>query len=90
VLEAIAEFQRSLELENENPEIWSALGHAYASSGKATEAQKVLDHLKGYPRTATSRHLTLRSFTRGWEKRIRQSHGSIERMRNDRIMCRFI
>jgi serine/threonine protein kinase len=45
--EAIAEFQRSLELEKENPEIWSALGHAYALSGNRTEAQKVLDHLKG-------------------------------------------
>jgi serine/threonine protein kinase/TolB-like protein len=47
VPEAIAEFQLSLELEKENPEIWSALGHAYALSGNRIEAQKVLDHLKG-------------------------------------------
>jgi serine/threonine protein kinase/Flp pilus assembly protein TadD len=45
--EAIAEFQRALELEKDNPEIWSGLGHAYALSGNRTEAQKVLDHLKG-------------------------------------------
>jgi serine/threonine protein kinase/TolB-like protein/Flp pilus assembly protein TadD len=44
--EAIAEFQRSLELEKENPEIWSALGHAYALTGNSAEAHKVLDHLK--------------------------------------------
>jgi serine/threonine protein kinase/TolB-like protein/Tfp pilus assembly protein PilF len=44
--EAIVEFHRSLELEKENPETWSALGHAYALSGSRTEAQKVLDHLK--------------------------------------------
>jgi serine/threonine protein kinase/tetratricopeptide (TPR) repeat protein len=44
--EAIAEFQRALQLEKDNPEIWSGLGHAYAVSGNATEAQKVLDHLK--------------------------------------------
>ena len=45
--EAIAEFQRALELEKDNPEIWSGLGHAYALSGNRTEAQKVIDHLKG-------------------------------------------
>ena len=45
--EAIAEFQRALELEEDNAEIWSGLGHAYALSGKRTEAQKVLEHLKG-------------------------------------------
>ena len=44
--EAIAEFQRALELEKENPEIWSGLGHAYELSGNRTEAQSVLDHLK--------------------------------------------
>jgi eukaryotic-like serine/threonine-protein kinase len=44
--EAIAEFQSALELDK-NTEIWSALGHAYAVSGKRAEAQKVLDHLKG-------------------------------------------
>ena len=45
--EAIAEFQRALELEEDNAEIWSGLGHAYALSGKRSEAQKVLEHLKG-------------------------------------------
>jgi Flp pilus assembly protein TadD len=45
--EAIAEFQRALELEEDNAEIWSGLGHAYALSGKRAEAQKVLEHLKG-------------------------------------------
>jgi eukaryotic-like serine/threonine-protein kinase len=44
--EAIAEFQRALELDKENTEIWSGLGHAYALSGNRTEAHKVLDHLK--------------------------------------------
>ena len=44
--EAIAEFQRALALDNENTEIWSGLGHAYALSGNKKEAQKVLDHLK--------------------------------------------
>jgi eukaryotic-like serine/threonine-protein kinase len=44
--EAIAEFQRALELEKDNTEIWSGLGHAYAYSGKKAEAQRVLDHLK--------------------------------------------
>jgi serine/threonine protein kinase/tetratricopeptide (TPR) repeat protein len=44
--EAIAEFQRALELEEDNAEIWSGLGHAYALSGKRAEAQKVLGHLK--------------------------------------------
>jgi TolB-like protein/Tfp pilus assembly protein PilF len=44
--EAIAEFQRALEIEKDNSEIWSALGNAYAVSGKKAEAQKVLDHLK--------------------------------------------
>jgi serine/threonine-protein kinase len=44
--EAIAEFQRALELEKDNTEIWSGLGHAYAMSGNKAEAQKVLVHLK--------------------------------------------
>jgi Tfp pilus assembly protein PilF len=44
--EAIAEFQRTLTLDNDNTEIWSGLGHAYALSGNKKEAQKVLDHLK--------------------------------------------
>jgi Flp pilus assembly protein TadD len=44
--EAIAEFQRALELEKDNPETWSSLGHAYALSGNRADAQKILDHLK--------------------------------------------
>jgi tetratricopeptide (TPR) repeat protein len=44
--EAIAEFQRALELDNDQTEIWSGLGHAYALSGNRAEAQQVLDHLK--------------------------------------------
>jgi tetratricopeptide (TPR) repeat protein len=44
--EAIAEFQRALELEKDNAETWSSLGHAYAVSGNRAEAQKMLDHLK--------------------------------------------
>ena len=46
--EAIEEFQRALQLEKGNPEIWSSLGHVYALSGKRAEAQKVLEHLKEY------------------------------------------
>jgi serine/threonine protein kinase/Tfp pilus assembly protein PilF len=44
--EAIAEFQHALELEKDNTEIWSGLGHAYAVSGNMTEVQEVQDHLK--------------------------------------------
>ena len=44
--EAIAEFQRALELERDNAENWANLGHAYALSGKKVEALKVIDHLK--------------------------------------------
>jgi len=44
--EAIAEFQRALDLEKDNTEIWSGIGHAYALSGNMAGAQKVLDHLK--------------------------------------------
>jgi eukaryotic-like serine/threonine-protein kinase len=43
---AVAEFQSALALDKENTEIWSGLGHAYASSGNRVEAHKVLDHLK--------------------------------------------
>jgi len=44
--EAIAEFQRAVELEKDNGETWSGLGHAYALSGNRAEAQRVLDQLK--------------------------------------------
>ena len=44
--EALAEFQRAVELEKDNSETWSSLGHAYALSGNRTEAQKILGHLK--------------------------------------------
>ena len=43
--EAIAEFQRALAIDNDNTEIWSGLGHAYALSGNKSEAHKVLSHL---------------------------------------------
>src|ERR1700761_2024975 len=46
MVEAIAEFQRALAIDNENPEIWSGLGHAYALSGNRKEAEKALEHLK--------------------------------------------
>ena len=44
--EAIVEFQRAVELEKDNAETWSGLGHAYSLSGNRAEAQKILDHLK--------------------------------------------
>jgi eukaryotic-like serine/threonine-protein kinase len=43
--EAIAEFKTALIIDNDNTEIWSGLGHAYALSGNKSEAQKVLSHL---------------------------------------------
>jgi len=43
--QAITAFQEALKLDPEHSEIWSALGHAYAMSGKPAEARKVLDHL---------------------------------------------
>ncbi len=43
--EAIAEFKTALTIDNDNTEIWSGLGHAYALSGNKPEAQKVLSHL---------------------------------------------
>jgi serine/threonine protein kinase/Flp pilus assembly protein TadD len=43
--EAIDTFKRGLALED-NTELWSGLGHAYATSGNKTEANKVIDHLK--------------------------------------------
>ena len=42
----MAEFHRATELEKDNGETWSGLGHAYALLGNRTEAQKVLDQLK--------------------------------------------
>jgi serine/threonine-protein kinase len=44
--EAIDEFKRAVELEKDNAETWSGLGHAYALSGNRAEAQKIIDHLK--------------------------------------------
>src|ERR1022692_1194436 len=44
--EAIAEFQRAVDLAKDNAETWSALGQAYAISGNKAGAQRVLDHLK--------------------------------------------
>ena len=43
--EAIKTFQQGLALED-NVELWSGLGHAYAISGNRAEAQKVLDRLQ--------------------------------------------
>jgi TolB-like protein/lipoprotein NlpI len=43
--EAIAEFKSALTIDNDNTEIWSGLGHAYALSRNKAEAQKVLSHL---------------------------------------------
>jgi eukaryotic-like serine/threonine-protein kinase len=43
--EAIAEFKTALTIDNDNTEIWSGLGHAYALSGNKAEVQKVLSHL---------------------------------------------
>jgi hypothetical protein len=37
------ETQHARELEKDNPEIWSGLGHAYALAGERAKAQKVLD-----------------------------------------------
>ena len=45
--QAIAAIEEASKLDPEHSEIWSALGHTYATSGKKTEAQKVLDHLTG-------------------------------------------
>ena len=42
--EAIAALKQAISLGG-TTEVWSSLGHAYAVSGKAEEAQKVIDHL---------------------------------------------
>jgi tetratricopeptide (TPR) repeat protein len=44
--EAIAEYQKAIALGG-RPTFVSAVGHAYALSGKRGEAQQVLDELKG-------------------------------------------
>jgi Flp pilus assembly protein TadD len=44
--QAIASFQAALQLDPQHSEIWSALGHAYAVSGKTADANEVLTHLK--------------------------------------------
>jgi DNA-binding winged helix-turn-helix (wHTH) protein/TolB-like protein/tetratricopeptide (TPR) repeat protein len=45
--EAIAEFQRAREFSGTNTETIAVMGHALAVSGKRSEAQRVLDELKG-------------------------------------------
>jgi len=44
--EAITQFQRARELEQDNAETWSGLAHAYAITGKRAEALQILGHLK--------------------------------------------
>ena len=44
--DAIAEFQHGLQLDKDNAELWSKLGHAYGVSGRKADAQKAIDHLK--------------------------------------------
>jgi len=44
--EAIAEFQKAINLSGENPEYLAALGYAYATEGSRDEAEKVLNQLK--------------------------------------------
>jgi serine/threonine protein kinase/tetratricopeptide (TPR) repeat protein len=44
--EAIAEFQKAKLIEDAIPEIDASLGHAYALSGKRSEAEKVIETLK--------------------------------------------
>jgi TolB-like protein/Tfp pilus assembly protein PilF len=45
IVGAIEEYQKARAL-NDDPQVLAALGHAYASSGKKTEALKVLNQLK--------------------------------------------
>ena len=44
--QAMVSFQAALQLDPQHSEIWSAIGHAYAVSGKKADATKVLAHLK--------------------------------------------
>jgi len=44
--EALAEFQHGLEVDKDNPELLSNLGHLYAVTGKRVEAGKVIVQLK--------------------------------------------
>src|SRR5262249_60031422 len=44
--EAIAEYQKAVELSNGNPDPLASIGHAYAVMGRKTEAQKVLRQLE--------------------------------------------
>ncbi|MGA9510299.1 MAG: tetratricopeptide repeat protein [Candidatus Sulfotelmatobacter sp.] len=44
--EAIAEWQKAVELSQDNPAILASLGHAYALSGKRTEARKIVARLQ--------------------------------------------
>jgi TolB-like protein/DNA-binding winged helix-turn-helix (wHTH) protein len=46
LLEAIAEYQKSVELSNSNPDPLASIGHAYAVMGRRTEAKKILHELE--------------------------------------------
>ncbi len=43
---AIAELERTTHMEGATPEVWSALGYAYALAGKKNEALKMISQLK--------------------------------------------
>ncbi|HEV2991217.1 MAG TPA: protein kinase, partial [Candidatus Angelobacter sp.] len=43
-LEAIPEYQRAVELSQGNSDATASLAHAYATTGKRAEAEKILDH----------------------------------------------
>jgi tetratricopeptide (TPR) repeat protein len=43
---AVAEWQKAVELSQDNPAILASLGHAYALSGKRTEARKIVARLQ--------------------------------------------
>ena len=89
--QAIAAFEEALKPDPEHSEIWSALGHAYAISGKTTEARKVLDHLT---------ELAVRSYVAPYNvaiiyvglaaKKITRSPGWSERASSGAMICRFI
>jgi tetratricopeptide (TPR) repeat protein len=45
-VEAIAEFQRALDLEKDVPENYAMLAHAYGLAGKKSESEKLLSELR--------------------------------------------